>query len=114
MSDMPRTIWASDSPTSECVISFPTPSEGYPIEYRRADLIPLVEPQVAKPQPTGLTLIEIDGVFINPATVRAVTPHDINRAYVWLGDDQDLALLFEIPIAEVVALLTGKGMNDEW
>jgi len=54
MSDMPRTIWASDSPTSECVISFPTPSEGYPIEYRRADLPPTPEQIMADPRVKSL------------------------------------------------------------
>jgi hypothetical protein len=110
MSNAPETIWASNSTTGECVISFSTPSDGYSIEYRRADLVPPVEPQAANPQPTGLTLIEIDGRFFNPQRVCAVTSRD-NQARIWFVGTEYLEV--NRPIAEVVALLTGKEMNHE-
>ena len=39
MSDAPETIWACESASGQCVVSFSTPSEDYRIEYRRADLL---------------------------------------------------------------------------
>ena len=39
MSKAPETIWACESASGQCVVSFSTPSEDYRIEYRRADLL---------------------------------------------------------------------------
>ena len=109
MSDAPETIWACESASGQCVISFSTPSEDYRIEYRRADLqLPEVRALV---EAGDVMANALRGSYIVPGSAKAwdaaLAPfyeaYEIIRALPAPTEAEVLAAAMELP--QIKALL---------
>ena len=119
MSDAPETIWACESASGQCVVSFSTPSEDYRIEYRRADLLAstigakLMQERAAdaiRKRGQG----EIEVALIGPTTRAFYEAHEIILALPAPTEAEVLAAAMELPQIKALLVAPEELRPEAW